>query len=89
MSDGVKHTLKFVRVTVMFGETLYYGRITGMDKEVGSHKDLYHVKYDGGDENDLHLRECSNAVDLMNKLREQEKQWLSSGSESDYQPNDE
>ena len=28
---------------------------------------------DDGDENDLHLRECSNAVDLMNKLREQEK----------------
>ena len=61
MSDRGKHTLKFVRVAVMFGETLYYGRITGKDKEVGSHKDLYHVKYDDGDENDLHLRECSNA----------------------------
>ena len=54
-----------------------------------SSKDLYHVKYDDGDENDLHLRECSSAVDLMNKLREQEKEWLSSGSESDYDPNDE
>ena len=56
-----------------------------------SDKDLYHVKYDDGDENDLHLRECSSAVDvdLMNKLREQEKEWLSSGSESDYDPNDE
>ena len=53
-----------------------------------SDKDLYHVRYDDGDENDLYLRECSSAVDLMNKLRDQEKEWLSSGSESDYDPSD-
>ena len=54
-----------------------------------SNKDLYHVRYDDGDENHLHLRECSSVVDLMNKLRDQEKESLSSGSESDYDPNDE
>ena len=56
-----------------------------------SSKDLYHVRYDDGDENYLciHLRECGSVVDLMNKLRDQEKEWLSSGSESDYDPNDE
>ena len=53
-----------------------------------SNKYLYHMKYDDGDENNLHLRECSSA-EQATRARERVVMWLSSGSESDYDPNDE
>ena len=46
------------------------------------------MKYDDGDENNLHLRECSSA-EQATRARERVVMWLSSGSESDYDPNDE
>ena len=35
-----------------------------------SDKDLYHVRYDDGDENDLHLRECSRPYEQATRSRE-------------------
>ena len=73
LEEGVL-PLKDGRVAKTFDKEVFLGTITGVDFDENG-LELYHIMYDDGDEEDLHYRECRNAVCLFKKIDEDDKRW--------------